>query len=193
MAEERWESHTSVATSTNSGATWAESLSLDTEIDVPEPVEWWLSVASSSDGTTLAAMSMREILVSTDSGVTWTPIGALAVSWSKIALSADGTKLVAATSPGSSQGSIYTLQLPVPPSAPAPPSVPKLSISRDGQSLGLSWLIPSTRCVLQQNSDLTAGNWTDVPASPDLNFVNLHHEVNVSPSLGPVYFRLKQQ
>jgi hypothetical protein len=46
---------------------------------------------------------------------------------------------------------------------------------------------------LQQNSDLTTTNWTDVPATPLLNFANLHYKVNITPSPGSHFYRLKQQ
>jgi hypothetical protein len=62
-----------------------------------------------------------------------------------------------------------------------------------GDSLDISWIVPSTSFVLQQSSDLTATNWTDVPTPPALNFTNLHYEVTASPSLGNRFYRLKQQ
>lgn len=60
------------------------------------PQDSWLAVASSSDGTTLAACTSGSdsIYSSIDSGETWTPHGPNE-SWQDIASSADGTKLVA--------------------------------------------------------------------------------------------------
>lgn len=58
---------------------------------------WWTSLASSSDGTKLAATGQSGyIYTSTDSGVTWTAkVGAGIHSWASIASSSDGTKLAA--------------------------------------------------------------------------------------------------
>ena len=85
---------------------------------------------------------------------------------------------------------IYTLQFPIPPPPPRPS--PQLSISRSGVSLAVSWLLPSTSFVLEQNFDLGSTTWTDVPTPPTLNFTNLHYQVAVSPSLGRRFYRLKR-
>ena len=87
-------------------------------------------------------------------------------------------------------GPIYTLRFPIPPPPPRPS--PRLSISRSGGSLDVSWLVPSTSFVLGQSFDLGSTNWTDVLTPPTLNFTNLHYEVAVSPSLGRGFYRLKQ-
>ena len=69
----------------------------------------WVSIASSSDGTKLAAaVSGGYIYTSTDSGVTWTE-RATSQNWISITSSSDGTKLAAATTGGGRDGgSIYT-------------------------------------------------------------------------------------
>ena len=55
----------------------------------------WQSVASSSDGTKLAAVVLGgQIYTSTDSGQTWTPRDSTR-NWYSVASSSDGTKLVA--------------------------------------------------------------------------------------------------
>jgi hypothetical protein len=66
----------------------------------------WHSVASSADGTKLAAASSGfiPIYTSTNSGVTWMATSSTGVFWTSIASSADGCKLVA-TAPSSG---IYT-------------------------------------------------------------------------------------
>jgi len=85
-----------VYTSSDSGATWAQTGTQGS----------WTGVASSADGTKLVAVSSDgDIYASTDSGATWTdrtnsPRGPFLL-WSSLASSADGTKLVAA---GSSEG-----------------------------------------------------------------------------------------
>ena len=84
--------------STNSGVTWQQSAA---------PSEIWSCLASSADGTTLAAGTMTDksqnfplgagpLYVSTNAGATWVPTVALTNTWSSIACSADGTKMIAA-------------------------------------------------------------------------------------------------
>ena len=91
-----------IYTSTNSGATWTSN-------NVPNG--FWLCVASSADGTKLAAVNAanRQIYVSRDSGTTWNLTGAPGLTWVSVASSADGTKLVAAaTATAYTSGAIYT-------------------------------------------------------------------------------------
>jgi cytoskeletal protein RodZ len=71
------------------------------------PVQNWNSIASSSDGTHLAATSKNNsqqagrLYTSADSGVTWTlQNGAGTPMWSTVASSADGRSLVAAVQSG---------------------------------------------------------------------------------------------
>jgi len=169
-----------IYTSGNSGATWTPT-SVRTDN--------WSSVASSSDGTKLVALSNDgfDPIISTNSGATWTPAGAPAVgSWLAVASSADGSNIVAVAG-----DAICTLRPPAP-APPLPPS-PQLAVGLSGATLDLSWLVPSTRFVLQQDSDLGSTNWVDVPTSPTLDFTSLRHRVTLTPSLGSSYFRLKQQ
>ena len=81
---------------------------------------------------------------------------------------------------------------PIPTAPPLPPS-PRLALDRSGANLGLSWLVPSTGFVLQQNSELGSTNWVEVPTPPTLDYTNLHYRLSLTPSLGSSYFRLKQQ
>jgi hypothetical protein len=83
--------------------TWTQT-STNTEYD-------WAGVASSADGTKLAATlvsatptSAEGIYLSTNSGMTWAQSQAPAGSWGPIASSVDGAKLAAANA----SGSIYT-------------------------------------------------------------------------------------
>jgi hypothetical protein len=81
-----------IYTSIDSGATWTARATS----------HLWDGIASSSDGTKLAAVvNGGQIYTSTDSGVTWTA-RATSQGWIGIASSSDGTKLVA------SCGQIYT-------------------------------------------------------------------------------------
>ena len=81
--------------STNSGVSWSPTQA---------PSNVWYSVASSADGTVLAAAAYAGpsqvggtglIYTSVDSGTTWTPANPPSNYWNSIAVSADGTNLVA--------------------------------------------------------------------------------------------------
>jgi hypothetical protein len=82
-----------IYTSMDSGATWTQT----------GTQQIWNSVASSSDGTKLVAVTNPEssmlttghIYTSVDSGATWTQTGAPGNGWTSVASSSDGTKLVA--------------------------------------------------------------------------------------------------
>jgi VCBS repeat-containing protein len=92
-------------TSNNSGATWAPSNSLLPPGSSPA----YYSVASSADGTKLAAASYGYgggLFTSTDSGVTWALSASLGVTFG-VALSADGAKLIVSAEYGDRGGYIY--------------------------------------------------------------------------------------
>ncbi len=86
------------------GSVWTQSSA---------PSTGWSSIASSADGTRLAAVdgSPGYIWTSTNSGVTWTQSSAPSTNWFAIASSADGTRLAAVDgspgSVGSSPGNIW--------------------------------------------------------------------------------------
>jgi hypothetical protein len=174
-----------IYTSTHSGAIWFSNA---------VPNDDWISVASSADGCTLATVSILtenggytgHIYTSTNSGMTWISNSVANQSWDGIASSADGGTLVAAgtTSWGSSSGGTYILQ-----TVPAP----ELNISPANSNLALSWLIPSTNFVLQQNVDLTTTDWVTLTNTPTLNFANLQNQVMLSPSNSSGFFRLVTQ
>ena len=94
----------SVWTSADAGATW-------TERTAPGAAPW-SSIASSADGTKLAAVGVgTQIWTSGDSGVTWVPRAAN-LFWDSVTMSADGSRIAAATletTTGSGDGKIYTL------------------------------------------------------------------------------------
>ena len=104
--------HACLYTSTDSGATW-------TKQTLPGQYYRWKSfdpadidgsggprLASSADGTTLVGASTEsKILISTDSGATWTErLPKQYGYWSSITSSADGTKLAVAGTQGSKIG-----------------------------------------------------------------------------------------
>ncbi len=159
-----------VFTSMNSGATWIVSW--------PQESSFWL--AASADGSRLVTAGSRDrgIFISTNWGATWTEMSAPITNWSSVASSADGSKLVAVVD----GGGVYTSQ-----STPAP----LLNVVLSGGSRILSWTVPSMPFVLQENSNLSPTNWTEVPTIPTLNFANLRNQVIVSPSASKRFYRLK--
>ncbi len=71
----------------DSGLTWVQSSA---------PSNIWYSVASSADGTSLAAVAYGDgIYMSANSGVSWTRVTAPTNSWTSIACSTNGARLVA--------------------------------------------------------------------------------------------------
>jgi hypothetical protein len=146
-------------------------------------------VASSADGTklilagpfyTLTSSPNRSIYTSGDSGVTWVSNNAPAVGWLSVAASADGSEFVG----GPSGGGIWIGR--------TTPS-PQLNVEPAGSNLTLSWLVPSTNFILQQNSDLTAANWAAVTNTPTLNLTNLQNQVTLPASATSAFFRLTTQ
>jgi hypothetical protein len=162
--------------STDGGVTWFQTTALGT-LGMS-----WTSVASSADGSKLTAVAWNgPIYTSSDYGDTWTMNNAPSNSWSSVAASADGNKMVAVVSGGLSGGGIWTAQ-----NTPAP----QMNIVPINGNLALSWIIPSTNFVLQQNSDLTSTNWADVTDAPVLNLANLQDEVMLPLPASNCFYRL---
>jgi len=161
----------SIYTSTNSGTTWISN-------SLP-PFINWSSVASSATGNKLVAVGFfGSIYSSTNFGATWETNDAPDESWEYVVSSADGNKLAAVVWPGG----IYTSQ-----STPSP----QLNLAPSGSNLTVSWIVPSTNFVLQQNLDLTATNWSDVTNPPVLDLTNLQDEVILLPTNSSSFYRLK--
>lgn len=168
-----------VYTSTDSGITWVSN---------SPPAEYtfgtWQSVAISADGTKLVAVKQAGqagggVDTSADSGNTWISNAVPNVEWWAVASAADGNRLVAATS----EGGLYTLQ-----ATPAP-AIKAQVMSTNG--LQLSWLVPSTNFVLQQNSNLATATWSAAANAPVLNLTNLQNEVTLPLPAGNAFYRLK--
>ena len=131
-----------IFTSTDSGATWHQQTGDSTHV--------WLSVASSANGTKLAAACSDNmhtldlsdpgyIYTSTDSGASWSHNSPASHTWKAVASSADGTKLVAVQNFNdmyTGGGLLYT--------------------SADS---GATWI--------NQNSTLSPTNWSSVASSAD--------------------------
>jgi len=162
-----------IYTSTNSGTNWNATSAAN---------NYWDSVASAADGSKLVAVGDGEagprcpIYTSTNSGSTWLPNNTPdSLYWSAVTSSADGNSLAAALY----GGSIFTLQ--------TTPS-PQLSLVSVGNSLEMSWLIPSTDFMVQQSSDLIS--WSELTNPPTLNLTNLQNQIMLSESTSNGFFRL---
>jgi photosystem II stability/assembly factor-like uncharacterized protein len=140
-----------------------------------------IAVAVSADGTKMASVGRNTpIFSSHDSGVTWTQDNAPVTNWFAISCSADGSKLVAAVN----GGGIYTWH-----ATPAP----KLRATFSTDSILMSWVLPSINFVVQQSPTLAPGQWTNLAATPLLNYTNLLYEVTVPKPVETMFYRLDSQ
>jgi hypothetical protein len=109
-----------VARSADSGMTWVSN-GLPVLVDkrpAEELIGHWNGIASSADGNELVVVTglagsppITPIYISTNAGMTWQTSGAptnLETSWRAAALSADGSKIVAAAGWWNGSGPIYT-------------------------------------------------------------------------------------
>ena len=169
--------------STNFGAAWTLTA---TNVLPSHGYSQWIYVASSADGSKLAAVSESDTLggmiTSTNSGATWTTNAVPALTWNSVALSADGASMVVGVGYPNFSGPIYISQ-----TTPAP----QLNLAASDGNFMVSWIIPSMNFGLQQNADLTTTNWTDITNLPILNLTNLHNQVVIPPPSETRFFRLK--
>jgi hypothetical protein len=138
---------------------------------------YWVSLASSADGSRLAACQANAgpIYLSSDSGAHWLPSGSFPGE-TFVASSADGTKLVVVVN----NGGIYTLDL----------GAPALRIQRTDSGLVISWPVPSGTFVIQQNPSLAPAGWTDVTTSPVLDNATLQYRVTIPLPADTMFYRL---
>jgi hypothetical protein len=140
-----------------------------------------IAVAVSAEGTKMVPVGRYTgIFSSADSGTTWSQDNAPVTNWCSVACSADGCKLVAAVN----GGGLYTWQ-----TVPAP----KLRAAFSFDTILLSWVLPSTKLVLQQAPDLTSGKWAAVAVTPALNYTNLQYQVSIPKPQGMMFYRLASQ
>jgi photosystem II stability/assembly factor-like uncharacterized protein len=162
--------------STNSGATWTTN-----SVSVQLWQSTGASVAMSADGTKMVAVA-GYIYTSTNSGVSWQTNNLPDESWGCAATSADGNRLMVVSAGASGgPGHIYTTYST---------SSPSLGIASAGNDLVLSWTVPSTNFVLQQNQDLSTTDWTPLTDQPVLNLTNLQNQVFLSSNGSNNFYRL---
>ncbi len=152
--------------STNFGGDWAEVLSAA-----------GYGIACSADGGRLIMCSSSVIYTSTDFGNTWASTNILGRQWLCVASSTDGCRLLA----GENAGGVWIYE-----TTPCP----HLDLAVSANQVVLSWLVPSTKMVMQENVDLASSNWVTLTNVPSLNLTNLKNEMNLLPSGGGGFFRL---
>jgi photosystem II stability/assembly factor-like uncharacterized protein len=159
--------------STNFGSTWRTSAINGSS----EGGASGNSIALSADGKYLALADFNsKIYTSTNSGATWVTNN-VSTTWSGIASSADGYRLVAVSA--FNQGIWLGQYVPA----------PQLKLTPSSGNVGLSWTLSSTNFALQQSSNLN--NWSTVTNAPVLNLTNLQNQVSLPASNGSTFFRLK--
>ena len=148
------------------------------------------SAACSADGVTIAVAEstlagtstfpdgITFLLLSTDSGASWSTQVVDFTNQCSVVSSADGSRLAVALGPSG----FYVRQLT---------PVPLLKILSAPGSLALSWLLPSEPFVLEESPDLLT--WSQVDTIPTLNYTNLRYVGNVRASIVPKFYRLISQ
>jgi photosystem II stability/assembly factor-like uncharacterized protein len=162
-----------VVLSRDSGSTWTTNLNSNIR-----------TIACSADGTRIAAVQLYGgIFTSLDSGETWTTNDAPVTEWTGIAMSADGSFMVACSDDATSGAGVYTAQIPAQPS---------LKIAPAASNLQLSWPLPSAGFFLQQSSTLNSTNWVNITNTVTQS--GYYNQVTVSPpATGNAYYRLANQ
>ncbi|HTR42933.1 MAG TPA: hypothetical protein VMH87_15065 [Pseudomonadales bacterium] len=138
-------------------------------------------MTSSADGSKLAVFSGTRIYSSSDYGNTWVSNGwPNNCAYQDICSSADGNRLFAV---GAGLTGIWTCPLN---------TSANLKIKRTTfTNVMVSWGVPSTNLVLQQNLDLTTAQWSNVTNQPVLNLTNLQNQVMLPLPPGSAFYRLK--
>jgi hypothetical protein len=155
--------------SSDFGATWSSQTV--TNLDS-------MTALSSADGARLGVACYFGLVISTNSGATWMNANAGGLGWQGAATSADAHRWM-----GYSAGSAT---LAIGSSKPTP----VLEIARTNANVTVSWLMPSSALVLEQNELLHGGNWSAVPDAPGMDPDTLRYKVSVSTSNNSSFFRL---
>ena len=167
-------------TSSDSGATWQP-----TSVSTGN----WAGVSCSHDGTILFAAQVYpsvEHVISTNSGVSWVSANVPAGAGSSVACSADGSTMLVPCA-----GGLALLRSPA--ALPPTPPSPQLVVATSNGNFDLSWLVPSTLFVLEQNSNLLSAGWASAQTPPSLNLTNLHYHLTLPAVPGDAFYRLKKQ
>jgi hypothetical protein len=200
-----------IYTSGNGGATWATA---------GPTLALWGSIASSADGTRLAACVELGggIYISTNSGNSWTKTTAPTGNWSSVASSADGTRLAAvvyhgpiytsinsgvtwisnniapsywtAIASSADGGALAVVDYPGGIVTSRSTLHPNVRMASDGGNAVISWIVPSTNFVLQWAAG-PSSTWDDVSTPPGLNLTTLEHQVVIPPTNSQGFYRLE--
>jgi len=164
-------SRDNIYTSTNSGSTWTERTTAGSR--------YWSSIASSSDGTKLAAaVSGGSIYVSTDSGASWnSESGAGSRNWTSITSASDGGILAASVSSASAWTRVEGA--PTPPVAFFPNSISGRVIQTDAYGLNVSNGSPLPGGVWQNTG---TGGTVNCSGTVNTNVLNGQRVVTFSPA-----------
>ncbi len=160
------------------GVTWTETST---------PLQWWEALASSANGRTLLAVGITNHL-SSDSGLTWSPIGPQNGYIHTGTLTPDGSKILIASQGGASSapydGTIYLRQ-----SIPQP----ALEIRLADPGVVLAWYVPSRPFRLQSRPTLATASWSEVTASFLPNWTTLKYEAAMPKPSATTFYRLKSE
>ena len=161
---------TNIYISADWGATWQSSGN-------QAPVSGFF--AGSANGSVLLGKGPGNvsfpIYTSRNGGSAWISNNVPPAVWTTFACSADGNTLVAAAAPGG----IWVSK--------TRPS-PQLEIFASNSGITLSWIVPSTNMVLQQNRDLLS--WVTLTNLPTLNLTNLREQFTLQQTYPRAVFRL---
>jgi len=158
---------------TDGGATWTSNAFPQVPL---------FALACSADGSRAVGVCYPGgIYTSSDSGVTWVSNGVPSKSWIGVASSTDGAKLLAAAALGDQVFASESVLSPL------------LNIQPSQTGARLSWCIPSSEFILEENSYASPSNWTQSALSASFNLTNLHLEVSTPTLSEQRFYRLSQR
>jgi hypothetical protein len=143
---------------------------------------FWYSVASARDFSRLVAVARDSsgpdgsLYTSSDSGITWVSNSLPVVTWTVVACSADRDVMFAVGRQGVWMSRTNTPK--------------RIEALLNGQSLTLSWTIPSNDAVLQERVDLLGASWTNSSSLVTTDVSKLQKTVTIPLTEGQKYFRL---
>ncbi|HLX72890.1 MAG TPA: hypothetical protein VKV04_24970 [Verrucomicrobiae bacterium] len=146
----------------------------------------WYTVASSSDGNSIIALEGGPYYTTTNFGQNWISNSSPALVLEVAACSTNATK-------GYMAGFTGTFTSPIPILYSFAPVVtpPQLSLLSSNSQYAIAWPSSVTGFQLQQNTNLSAANWSNVTSPVVLS--NGMNEVLVSPTNASTFYRLISQ